>query len=124
MGSEAGEDWLNWGKVRLIKNNIEFWQWLDNHINLLSYNNLYHLFYGILVCKFYISEAVFKGVSEKVEIHITCGKKIFGIYVIIERLKSRMNLVRETSVCTVHTAQPEAENLRRWRVNWQKITNK
>lgn len=44
MGSEVGEDWLNWGKVRLIKNNIEFWQWLDNHINLLSYNNLYRLF--------------------------------------------------------------------------------
>lgn len=45
--------------------------------------------------------------------HVTSGKKIFGSYVIIERLKSRMNFITNTFVCSVHIAQPEAENLSR-----------
>lgn len=45
--------------------------------------------------------------------HVTCGKKMFGIYVIIERLKSRESLVTNAFVRTVHTAQPEAEHPRK-----------
>lgn len=44
-----------------------------------------------------------------------CGKKVFGIYIIIERLKSRMNLAMNICVYTTHTTQPETEILKRFK---------
>lgn len=41
---------------------------------------------------------------------MTCGRKIFGISIAIERLESRMVLVMSAHVYITHTTQLETDN--------------